>query len=325
MKRIKRFFSDATPAIWLPGESFRQFDVVSRWLLIIAPCLLLLLKTYDRWLSTSPSQQWYWYLASGCFGKIDDLSFWIVVAGLLAARNVIKAWASLPNLPPNISRCASVGDLRRLISIVGLIWAVYLAVMYKTNGTFFHDVGRAQRGAQVLEGLTNMALILLFYIYWLLGVITLRYSEDLGAKGTNCKSLEEAAHLLANAPLTFLAATVAGFLLFPFVKWAGQGLYQQTGFSWLDWSMFAPQPLKEILGGFVGACLLVIMYFLPWFWFVPQAKKLLCGNCCFRINWLLFILLVIVQGGIPALIVLYYREVIARKGTVKVALLVHCS
>jgi hypothetical protein len=319
------FFGDKTPALWLPERAFLHFDRLSKKLTIFIPTWFIFLKVFDYWLGTKPIHDWWWYAAAGLFAKIDDISFWIVVAGLLAARNVMKAWFSLPQLASGVSESATSGDLRRTAAFTIAVWMVYLGIMYPTNGTFFVPFPKEERAAQILEGLTNLGLASAFLVYFLLGIITLRRASALKKAGFDCNRLLQCARLLANAPLSFVIAVVAGVFFFPAIQWGAQYLNSHTAVTWWNWAMFHPHPFKEVLGGAIGGCFLVVLYFLPWFWFIRPARRLLCDHCSLKINWFVLIPLIALQQGIPALLILLWREIKQSKGDFQFALLVECK
>jgi hypothetical protein len=299
------WFNDSTPALWLPERAFDHVDHLSKRLLMATPLIFIGLKILDEHLSgPNASRGWYCIIA-GFFAKIDNISFWVVIGGLLSARNAIKAWAQLPPLGKNDSVPVTSGDLRRTVVLALIIVSIYVAVMYPSNGTFFKPVPKQERPAQVLEGLTNCVLAGLFYFFLLAGQVVARralYLVSVNDPAFTADNRKRCASLLANAPFCVFTAAIGGITFWPLVKYFGSLGYTHLGYAWLDWTAFKPNPWSEVVGGALGGIGLNVAYFLPWLTLFWDSKRILPPGCRLRINKFWITLIIALQGGILSLI-----------------------
>jgi hypothetical protein len=325
------YVSSETAALLLPRKAFEHLNRLSLLLMWCIPPLFILIKIFDRLLSERVSHGWSWCIKSGFFSKIDDLSFWIIIAGLLATRNIMKARILLSSSTSGSGEVAETITSSELKSILWVIFAasgIYVAVRYPTHGTFFNPAIREQRAAQVLEGLMNLALVPPFYIYLMIGHLTLRRAERLIAEKNpkfTCAERKRCAELIGNAPCVMLFAALGGALLFPVIKWAGDFIFKKTHSTFWNWELFQPEPWSEVLFGWIGGVFIVFLYFLPWFVLIKPAGKILCDGCRFRFNWLWMVGLVLIQQAPTTMLIFILKEMLGKQSEFGLVLKVLCE
>lgn len=294
-----RIIGSDNPVVWLPQNFFLEFYDYAKLLIWTIPVAFIAIKVLDRHLEF-PGQDATWYIAAGFFGKIDDLSFWVLIAALLSTAGIMKAATLLPPLPPTISECIKQRELRFCGIATAIAIALYLLVMALTGGTFFNKLPPDHRHAQVLEGCLNVLLVIVFY--WYFGVslsVFRRFSKAVAATSgvPLSEELKRAGQLILNAPLTILTALCTSLAFFPLVKYLGEKSFMHFGYRWLNWTMFRPEPFSEVANGIVAALFMVALMFLPYLALYFSGSKILRQRCRISFNWTLLVLLFTLQAG----------------------------
>lgn len=258
------------------------------WIMLpCVPILFMLLKVLDRRLEYPPSESpdhgvsWYW--REGIFGKLDDISFWVLVAGLLAIVYISRAAMLLgKHIPDRVSQLEVSGRTLCWWLLMLLVAAgMYVLIMYPTKGTFFKGLPKQKMIAQVLEGLFNITMIGIAYAYFFLGnaaINTLdRYlkisnhtvQQHTSKDGNN--PITEVATLLVN---TFWAVLLGGLLSIPVL----------TTLAYFGITLAS---LNDVLGGISGAILITVLFFSPFGSFHYRLWKLLTGQVRWKRNFTL--------------------------------------
>src|SRR5258706_8660157 len=298
------------PALWITENGVQVLRHLARTFLWAAPLSLIAIKIYDRHLEY-PAAPWQDALLSGFFGKIDDLSFWVVVAGLLSIINLMTATRCLGPYTGLDSLPLKRGEIRFAIRATLFTVSLYILAMYLTGGTFFSELLPQQRSAQILEGVLNLILIVAFQGFTIVAHATVRRCEGQIAaqpQGPLPQNLRDCAASILNAPTTIVIALCAGIFFFPLFKFFGGKAYDSFGYRWLNWTMFKPEPWKEVGNGLLAAAGVIVLMFWP---FIPlsfQTWKRVRGRSKITFNWFIILLLVVLQTGIIAAIVVVIRE-----------------
>lgn len=252
------------------------------------PLLFILLKMLDR-LVRDQNTPWWRDIASGYFGKIDDLSFWVLVSGLLS---VLMVCAALGQLLSSRDPTETGWPIRRFhvfawLAVSLLAICGYLIGIYLTNGTFFIDLARPERIAQVPEGLLNVFMVCFIYFYCVLGIQAAR-AVCVRLRAVNAPPIEKstllAAEYLLNISFSFLLGALLAFLAVYCLQWLGALLYRWTGLGFFDWSMFKPNPLSELVDSLVAVAFITVIFFLPLLAFFPMIRTALPSWVRMRLN-----------------------------------------
>jgi hypothetical protein len=307
---IRPLATPSSPSLWITQDGIDLLHRLSRICLWCVPPALIAIKILDRHYEY-PDTSWSRVFFSGFFGKIDDISFWVMVAGVLSIVQLTAAAKRLGPYGSLDSADLTTGEIRFTLWMTLLTITLYILAMFLTGGTFFTKLPPGQRPAQVLEGVLNVVLIAVFQVFCLAARATIRrFEAKMSAQSVMPiqESLVDCAALILNAPMTILIALCAGFFFFPLVKFLGDVAYKRWNFGWLNWTMFRPEPWNEIRGGLWAATGVIIFMFWPLIPLFLRTRSRTKAHCKIKVDVFFLLLLVVLQTGVIATIILVLRE-----------------
>lgn len=252
------------------------------------PLMFVLLKMLDR-LLRDQGAPWWRAIVSGFFGKIDDLSFWVLLSGLLSVLMVCGALGQLMTSrdPAETGWPIRRPDVLAWLAASVVATSAYLVGIYFTNGTFFIELPRPSRLAQVPEGLLNVLMIGVVYFYCVLGLQATR-AVRVRLRAATAPPIATttlvAAEYLLNISFSFILGALVPIIAILSAKWIGALLFEWTGCGIFNWSMFKPDPLSELMDSLAGVAFITAILFLPLLAFFPMIRAALPRRVRMRLN-----------------------------------------